>query len=465
MFESISSYGRHRKTAAAVFALAAVVMGSAVLAQPGPPFAVDSAALPAAGTIPATISLDITGVPVADAAFLEEQIRAALDRAIRPTLRPGASMAYGPIVPWPLLPLASGERAAVNVTVTITGNDLFTPVRGATLIVLNSATVARAEPAVLFLSDDPEYLLNEGVIYRGDVTADRPARLYYYHSDIGLPRDLDVVLTATVPSRVHLIGSSSGPDLDIMSVGHAVSRDYLRYRENNEGTVTDVVPGKTFILRHALLLQGEVVAGVVDVRVLSGGPVSASVIASPAGSHPDAYLGGPRVAFDGHHRHGTFDVSTFGRTSATYAVGEAPRSVQYGGRIPTPQNIDPRDDGHDYGDYGVARRLTFALANPTDVAQLVYFYEKPLGGPVRSSFVIDGQLREVGCARLPQPYSIMSYQLPPHSNGASTIVTMTDGGSFYPLELGVTDTPPLASTPPIGAADGCSPIAPPGAGA
>jgi hypothetical protein len=423
------------------------------------------AALPAAGKIPATLTLDITGSPGADAAFLDEQIRAALDRAIRPTLRPGASIAYGPIVPWPLLPLVTGERAAVNVTVTITGDDVSAPLQGVTLIVLNSETVPRAEPAVLFLSDDPEYLLGEGMIYRGDVTVDRAARLYYYHSDIGLPRDLDIVLTANAPSRVHLIGSAAGPDLDVMAVGHAVSRDYLRYRENGEGTVTNLVPGKAFVVRHALLLQGEVVAGVVDVRVLSGGPVAASVVASPAGGRPEAYLAGPRVAFDGHHRHGAFDVSSYGTIAASYAVGGEPKSVQYGGRSPTPQNLDPRDDGHDYGDYGVARRVTFALANTTDVSRLVYFYEKPLGGPVRSSFVIDGQLKEIGCARLPQRYGIMTYQLPPHSSGASTIVTMTDGGSFYPLELGITETPPLPDTPAIGASDGCSPNPPPGAGA
>ncbi len=424
-----------------------------------------SAALVPAGAIPTTITLGLTGTPEADAAFLDEKIRAALDRTIRPTLRPGASVAYGPIVPWPLTPLPSGERAAVDVTVTITGDDASVAASGVTLVVLDSVTVMRADPTVLFLSDDPEYLLGEGIVYRGDVAAGRPARLYYYHSDLGVPRDLDVVLTAAVPSRVHLIDSAAGPDLDVMSVGHAVSRDYLRYRQNAEGTVVDVVPGKPFVVRHALMLQSEVVAGVVDIGVLSGGPVAASVIATAAGGHPEAYLAGPRVAFDEHHRHGAFDVSNYGTMAETYAVGDPPKSVQYGSRNPTPQNLVSGDDGHDFGDYGVVRRMTFTLANASDASQLVYFYEKPLGGPVRSSFIIDGQLKEVGCVRLPQPYGIMTYQLPPHSTGASTIVTMTDGGSFYPLEFGLTDAPPLPVTPPVGAPDGCSPVAPPGAGA
>ena len=275
-----------------------------------------------------------------------------------------------------------------------------------------------------------------------------------------MPRDLDVVLTAAAPSRVQLISSEAGPDLDVMSVGHTVTRDYLRYAQTNQGVVVDVVPGRPFIVRHALLLQAEVVAGAADVRVVSGGAVAVSVVSSPAGSRPEAYLRGPRVAYDGHRRHGTFDLRTYGALAATYTAGGPPASVQYGARVPTPRNLDPNDDGRDYGDYGVMHRITFTLLNPTDAPQSVYLYERPLGGPVRSTFLIDGQLRELGCVRLSQPYWIMTYQLAPHSAGASTTVTMTDGGSFYPLEFGVTDTQPLPYTPRVGAPDGCSPNAP-----
>jgi hypothetical protein len=104
-------------------------------------------------------------------------------------------------------------------------------------------------------------------------------------------------------------------------------------------------------------------------------------------------------------------------------------------------------------------RITFTLINPTDDAHPVYLYEKPLGGPVRGTFLVDGQLKELGCARLPQPYWITTYQLPAHSTGATTTVTMTDGGSFYPVEFGVTETQPLPYTPPMGSPDGCSPNA------
>ncbi|MFN2460473.1 MAG: hypothetical protein ABR591_07280 [Candidatus Velthaea sp.] len=447
----------------AIASLMAILrVGVAAGAQPLPvasPSAVPSAP-PPAGVIPSEMVLDVTGVPLANAAFLDAQIRRALDRRIRPALRPGASIAFGPIVPWPLLPLPFGDRAAVNVTVTIAGDNTSTAVTGMTSVTLNSVAVPAPAPDMLFLSDDPEYVQTEGLIFRGDVAPARASRLYYYHSDLGVPRDLDVALTANVPSRVHLIHSEAGPDLDVMSAGHKVSRDFLLFQRDDAGIVVDILPGAPFIVRHALLLQSEVVAGTVDVHVLSGGTVGVSVVGSAAGSRPEQYLRGPRVAYDGHRRHGTFDLASYGSMAQTYTVGGPPAAVQYGARAPTPRNIDASDDGHDYGDYGVVHRLTMTLVNPTDDPHVVYLYEKPLGGPARGSFLIDGQLRELGCVRLSQPYWLATYQLAPHSTGSSTTLTMPDGGSFYPVEFGATDVQPLPYTPPVGSADGCSPNTP-----
>lgn len=458
---------------AASLVLAFVVSGAAATAQPvpdatGAPVPVPAEAtatpapvpLPPAGAVPTSITVDVTGTPAIAGDVLDAQIRAALNRAIRPTLRPGSAIAYGPIVPWPLLPLAAGARAAVNVTVTIEGDSTSSTVQGVTTVTVENVLVPPAAPKVLFLSDDPEYLWSEGLVFRGDVGMTTPARLYYYQSDLGLPRDVDVVLTASAPSRVLLIGTGSGPDLDVMSVGHDVSRDFLRLEQNDEGSIVDVDPGRPVVVRHAMILQGEVVAGIVDAQVLRGGPVRLSVVASPAGSAPFAYLNGPRVPYDGHHRHGAFDLDGFGALAETYTVGGPDVAVRYGGRNATPRSLDPSDPGRDYGDYGVIHRITFLLDNPTDGAQQVYLYERPLAGPVRSTFVVDGQMKDVGCARLPQQYKVMTYTLPAGSKGASTTITMTDGGSFYPLEFGVTATPPLPTTPPVGTPDGCSPSVP-----
>jgi hypothetical protein len=421
---------------------------------------VTPAPLPILGTIPATLSLEVTGTP-ADGAFLAGQIRDALDRVIRPTLAPGAAISYGPIVPWPLPSLVGGAQLTLNVTVAISGDGAYAPLTAVTTVTISNISVPTLAPSLLYLSDDPEYLRNEGLVFRNDVTAARPARLYYYHSDIGVPRDLDVVMTAMVPTRVQFFASGAGPDLDVLDVGHSVTRGLLSSLQSHVGTIVDLLPGMPFTIRHALMLQGEVVAGAVDVYVMSGGAATLSVVATPAGGNVNTYLAGPRLWQDGHHRHGAFDLTGFGALAATYTVGGSPAAVQYGGRTPTPRNLDPADDGRDYGDYGVVHRIVFTLVNPTDTAQIAYLYEKPLAGPVRSTFIVDGQFKELGCVRFERQYYVAEYQLPPHSNSATTTVTMTDGGAFYPIEYGVTDIVPFPFTPPVGSPDGCSPNTPP----
>jgi hypothetical protein len=427
--------------------------------QPVPmPTPATAPVLPPAGALPSNITLIVSGNP-ADGTFLESQIRAALDRQIRPTLRPGSVIHYGSIVPWPLLPLAPGDRATANVSVTIAGDRDTTFVNSVITVSIWNQAVGPIAPTTLFFSDDPEYVPSEGLLFRGTLDSGHATRLYYYHSDLGVPRDLDVVLSAKVPTRIHAISASAGPDLDVMSVGHTVSRNFLLYRQRNQGVVLDLAPNAPLVLRHDLMFQSELVAGSVDLQVLGGGPVTVSVVASPAGGKPQPYLAGPRLPLDGHNRHGMFDLDGFGDLGATYTVGGPDATITYGSQTRSPRNVDPLDAGRNYGGYGVIYRIAFQLVNPTDTNHVVYLYERPRGGAVRSSFLVDGQLKEVGCARLAQPYWFMTYQIGPHSGGEAKLLTMADGGSYYPLEVGVTDQPPVWNTPPVGAVDGCSPSA------
>lgn len=413
--------------------------------------------MPQAGTIPASLTLDVTGSP-SDGDFLYEAIRRALDREIRPTLRPGAGVRFGAFAPWPLLALPAGTRTAVNVFVQVVGDPSSVPVQGTSTVTIDNVTVPDDPAVQLFYSDDPEVVTSDGLAFQGEVTTSRPTRLYYYHTLVGMPRDLDVVLTAATPARVQLVSSQAGPDLDVMAVGHEVSSDFLRYFEHDAGEVVEIAPGKPFVARHVLMLQGEVAAGSVEMRVLDGGPIVASVVASPAGASPGAYLAGPHLPRDGYNRHGIFDLVGYGDLTTTYTTGGTDATVRYGDRTRTPRNLVPGDPGHDYGDYGVIQRIAVRLVNPTDVPQQVYLYEKPAGGPVRAVYLVDGTLKQLGCVRLPWPYWITTYALPAHSTGVSTTVTMTEGGSFYPVVFGVTPTPPNSFTPPVGSPQGCSPL-------
>lgn len=407
-----------------------------------------------AGTIPATLSLTVTGSP-AGAAFLMRQVQAALDRVIRPTLVPGASIAYGPLTRDPQ-PLQPDGVATFAVPVTVAGSEDTATVTGITTLTVTNMTLAPTAPSVLFYDDDPEYVNGLGVLFRGTVTSDKSARLYYYHDDLNLPKDIAIVITSEGDSQVQLIDVGGGPDLDVMSVGHLVSKVFMQAEPRNEGIVTNVSASAPFVLRNTMMLAGELVAGAVDVRVVGGAPVTVSVIAYPAGDDWHKYMVGFATR-DGHDRHGTFDLGGFGIQALTYSVGGPDATYTYGMRETSPRNIDTTDAGHDFGDYGIIHRVTFDINNPGSTPQTIYLYEKPLGGAVRSTFIVDGQVKEIGCARVPQRYEIMAYTMPPQEQAASTVITMTDGGSSYPLEIGMTATAPLPTVPPQSAPDGCFP--------
>ncbi len=405
-----------------------------------------------AGTVPAQMQLRVTGSDI-DPMWLGEQIARLVSHAV--VAQPGAVVSVDPVAsPQPPSP---GATEQVTEPVTIAGNGTFFDVTGETTVTVTNVPVEPFAPPVLFYDDDPERINADGVLYRADITASTPARLYYYHDAADAGHRLAVVLRAQRASSVQVIDSSSGPNIDVMSVGHAVTRNFLLMDPRNEGIVVDVDATAPVVLHDIAMSAGQGVAGNVDVQVLSGGPVSVTVLAVPPGADPRTMQDGPLLPSDGHHRTGVFSLTNYGTDALAYTVGGADASLVYGDRERTPPNLDAQSPGHDYGEYGVLRTLLFSLDNPTASPATVYLYERPIGGVVRSSFLVDGTLADIGCVRVPMRYQIAAFVLAPGGRYHMNVLTMTDGSSNYPIEVGLSTTAPEPSAPPISAPDGCFP--------
>ncbi|HEY5340489.1 MAG TPA: hypothetical protein VIK27_05625, partial [Candidatus Aquilonibacter sp.] len=343
------------------------------------------------------------------------------------------------------------------VPVRIAGSGFYDAF-GTAHVSIKNASVQPVAPPLLFYDDDPERVDANGVLFRADVTRAQAARLYYYHDDAGSPRRIVIVLSAASPTVVQAVDANAGPNIDVLSVGHAVSRDMLDVIPRDEGNVFSLTPGVPLVLHDLTMTAKQGVAGSIDLSVLSGGPVRVSVLAAAPDADPLALLGGPLLPRDGHHREGIFLIRNFGTQSLAYAVGGPDVSTKYGDRSSAPANLDAASTGTDFGDYGVLQTLLFSLANPTADPATVFLYERPAGGIVRSSFLVDGVLHQVGCVRDPAVrYAIAAFALAPESRYQLTVDTMTDGGSNYPVEVGLTTTPPQPKAPPISAPDGCFP--------
>lgn len=402
-----------------------------------------------AGTIPSQLTLTVTGNPL-DPAWLSREIYDTVARATQSL--PGTVTTIATPSPPPLRP---GTSETLAVPVQIAGNGAYFDQSASTSVVVNDVDVPAPHPEWLFYDDDPEEVGANGVIYRGTVTSAHAVRLYTYHESVDASRTIAVVLQSPVATQVQLIDAPAGPNVDVMSVGHAVGVEYLTQEPIDEGAIVTLAADTPFVLHDPDVDEGQLVAEVLDLRVLSGGPVTLTVLS--ANGSPLAELDAPQLPGDGHHRTGVFDLAGFGDLSAHYVAGGPDASVTYGGRDPSPPPAEPSSRGTDYGNYGVLEHIAFTLTNPTGAPATAYLYERPSGSPVRSSFLVDGSLIQLGCAREALPYQVQAYALAPGATYQVTIETMTDGGSAYPIEVGITGTPPAPATPAIDAPDGCFP--------
>lgn len=408
---------------------------------------------PDAAAVPPAIELNVTGNPL-DPAWLSRAIAGAVTRAV--AVQPGATLQPGSFASPP--PPAPGSTIAVTVPVVVAGNGRYLDVNAQTNVTVNNLPLEPLAPPYLYYDDDPEHVSADGVSYRGVVQPGTPARLYFYHDVQGDAHRIVLVLTAASPSRVAVIDSVAGPNIDVLSVGHAVTRDFLAQKGRNQATVYDLQPGVPLVLHDVNATNKQLVAGSVEFNVVQGGAVTASVLSVSPGTDPLALLNGPLLPHDGHHRTGIFDITNFGTDSLAFAAGGPDASSTFGNKSETPPNADPQSDGTDYGDYGVVHTFLFSVSNPAATTSRVYLYERPAGGYVRASYLVNGSLVDVGCVRdNTKRYQIGAYDLAPSQHYLFTVQTMTEGGSNYPVEVGMTSTPPVPFAPPMSAPDGCFP--------
>lgn len=409
-----------------------------------------------AGTIVPQTTLAVTGNPV-QADWLASQVTGWVTRLTKAL--PGATTSIGTLSPPAAAPLPPGGSEQFVVPVQIGGNGRYFDQSGSTTVTVQNLTLDAFLPQLLFYDDDPEHVGQDGVLFRGTVAAAQPTRLYYYHDNAADPRMLVVALTTNSqdPTSVQLVESRAGPNMDVMYVGHSVTKNFLLTKAQGEGIVVNLSQDDPFLLAAVPMAFRQLVAGAADLRVLSGGPVVVTVMAVSTGVDPRSLLSGPVLPGDGHHRTGIFKIADFGSDTLSYTAGGPDATLVIGDTDPTPPSVDPAASGHDYGDYGITHTIGLTMNNPGAAPFTAYLYFKPLAGPARASFLVGNSIVEIGCVRTPTPYQISSFELPPAQTTRVTVQTMTDGASFYPAQIGVTATPPQPAAPPITAPDGCFP--------
>lgn len=385
----------------------------------------------AAGAAPDETSLRITGNS-ASAEFVRDAVAEAVERAL--TLRPGASANINPDSIKVRRDLHLDDRLVVDVPVTIAGEGYFT-VNGNTRVNVENVALPPIEPARLLVSDYPERLTANGVLFTARLDRTQAQRFLYYHYNPGTEPPRRILLkarnTSNAPAVVQLIHGSAGPEVNEMEVGHLSTRRFLVQQARNEGFVITVPPGATVNLVDHPLPPQNIVSAILQLRLVTGDPLDLALVAQDANAPLDQSADVTQLLAGGvPHARGVYPVPTF-YFERTYDVDGDDLEIPIG-QLPLP-NL--RLGQALAGDYGVEQSMNVVIVNMTRGPHAIALYANPRGGRATGTFIIDGTLVQAHALPPFSKFKLWQETIAPGTFRRIRIVTMPEGGSSYPLRL------------------------------
>ncbi len=385
-----------------------------------------------AGSIATDAFVRVTGRP-ASTEFLREQ---AIDAAVaRVVARTGATIVATPESVAVARPLTVDNITTIDVPIIVSGDTLFT-VSGTTHVRVENFAQPRTRPRSLLVSDYPETLKENGILFSTDVTAKQAERFLYYHYNPGGQPERRIVLkvanASSQPALVQYIAGTAGPGANEMEVGHLSTQRFLVREAQNEGTVVTIPGNTTMAIMEQSLPPRTTVSGLMQLHEIEGAPLHLTLVAQNATDPIDGPI--PTSALlvgDRPHARGIYSIPEFFFDYSYDAEG--PNLEVPIGQIPLPNLVVGQTLA---GDYGVLQSVTIRMVNnDRHNARELALYASPRGGRATGTFVIDRVLVQAHAMPAYGHFKLRQYTIPPGSFVRTEIVTMPEGGSSYPLRL------------------------------
>ena len=385
----------------------------------------------AAGTVADETTVRVTGNP-ASSDFLREAIERAVEHAS--TARPGATVDVVPET----IPLRGDlkidNRAELDVPVNIAG-DGYLNVRGTTHVIVENTALPSIQPARLLVSDYPERLTANGVLFTAHLDRTQAQRFLYYHYNPGSEPARRILLKArnssNAPALVQVIDGSAGPGINEMEVGHLSTKRFLVHEARNEGAVITIAPNATMNLVDYPLPPQNIVSAILQLRLVSGDPLDLTLVAQDFKAPLDQSVDTTQLLAGGApHARGVYPVPTF-FFERTYDVDGADLDIPIG-QLPLP---NMRQGEALSGDYGVEQDMKVVIVNMTRGPRSIALYANPRGGRATGTFLIDDTLVQAHALAAFSRFKIWQETINPGTFRLVHVVTMPEGGSSYPLRL------------------------------
>lgn len=385
-----------------------------------------------AGSLATDAFVRVTGRP-ASTEFLRE---AAIDAAVaRVVARTGATIVATPESVAVARPLTVDNVTTIDVPIIVSGDSFFT-VAGTTHVRVENFAQPRTRPRSLLVSDYPETLKENGILFSADVTAKQAERFLYYHFNPGGQPERRIVLKVANPSSqpalVQYIAGIAGPGTNEMEVGHLSTQRFLVREAQNEGTVVTIPGNTTIAIMDQPLPARTTASGLMQLHEIEGSPLHLTLVAQSATDPIDGpILTSALLVGDRPHARGIYSIPEFFFDYSYDAEG--PNLEVPIGQIPLPNLVLGQTLA---GDYGVLQSVTIRMVNnDRHNARDLALYASPRGGRATGTFVIDRVLVQAHAMPAYGHYKLRQYTIPPGSFVRTEIVTMPEGGSSYPLRL------------------------------
>ncbi len=250
-----------------------------------------------AGSLPAPITLPVTGDP-AGRTYLQELVQRTILRYTQ--LRPGAQAIVTP-GDVPLNgDLAQDMSVTLSVPVLLQGEQYF-DVNGSVQVTLNNIAVPRISPDTLMVSDFPEKLTENGILFSADLKHEVPSRFLYFHYNPPGQPDRRIVLVAqnesSEPATMQFI-SGRGASKYEMEAGHDATKDFLVDVVQNQGRLLQIPGNATQVIAQQDLPAGVIVTNLLQLRVLEGSTVHLTLVAQNASDDPGDRVDDGPVAYE-----------------------------------------------------------------------------------------------------------------------------------------------------------------------
>lgn len=385
----------------------------------------------AAGTVAPAVSLHVTGNP-ASVGFLRSAAIDAAEAAV--SARTGARI----YVPADAVAvhgaLAPDDKVEIDVPVQVLG-DAYITVNGTTRVAVENVALPRLAPSRLLVSDYPERLTADGVLFTATINRTTSQRFLYYHFNPGTEPERRVLVKATnngtTPAVLHLIASLAGPGTNEMEVGHNATRTFLVRARRNEGTIVTIPPATTMNIVDQDMPPNEVVNGILQMREISGDPLGMVVVAQHADAPVDQSADATNLLSGGaRHARGVYPVPEF-FSDYTFFTDAPPLEIPIG-QLPLP-NL--REGEALSGDYGVLQSVRVVIVNTSRFGQAIALYANPRGGDATGTFIIDDTLVQAHRLTAFSRFKIWQETIAPGTYRTLQVTTMPEGGSSYPLRL------------------------------